>query len=117
MKAVKAVSLAFILALPLAAGACGGGGGNRLLGTWRLSEGASCTLDRVTFTAGNVINHSGPQSYYAGRESTVGVIYRVDGPDRVNVTTRDQASSETYILNDDNHMTFGSQPDCRFERA
>lgn len=92
-------------------------GGNRLLGTWQLVPGGSCMIDRMTFTPENLTSHNGRQSYYAGQERTIPVTYRFDGPDRVVVTTRDMATSETYILTDDNHLHMGSRPSCSFQRG
>ena len=93
-----------------------GDGGNRLLGTWELMPGSLCTVERITFTPGNVTNVQGPNSYYAGQESTIPVYYRSDSPDRITVTTRDEATSVTYILSDDDHMHMGDRQECAYQR-
>ena len=95
---------------------CDGGGGNKLMGSWQLMPGRDCAVDRITFTSANAISRYGPDSYYAGQESTAPVAYLVDGP-RVTATTRDGATSVTYVFSDDDHMSMGDQPECAFERV
>jgi hypothetical protein len=107
----------FALAFALMLGGCDGAEDNRLIGTWRLVDGSDCTLDQIIFTAGNVISRNGPGSYSPGRESTVPVTYSQDGPDRVTATNRDQATSVTYVLSDENHMFMGDNRGCAFERV
>jgi hypothetical protein len=106
-----------VLLLATLLSGCGESGGNKLIGTWRLTPGGHCMVDRITFTKGNVINHDGPDSYYAGQESTVPVYYLIDGANRVTATSRDHATSVTYVLSDDDHMSMGDNPGCAFERA
>jgi hypothetical protein len=74
-------------------------------------------IDRMTFTAESLTNRNSSESYYAGQERTVPVAYRIDGPDRVVVTTRDQATSEAYLLNGPNQLRMGNNPGCVFDRS
>jgi hypothetical protein len=113
---LKNIGIAALALLASVSSACGSSE-NRLLGTWKLASDGHCSLDRIVFTEANIDNRDGSNSYYAGHENTVPVTYLVDGPDRITVTTRDRATSVTYVFSDENHMAMGDNPGCAFERV
>ncbi|HEX4738411.1 MAG TPA: hypothetical protein VH331_12705 [Allosphingosinicella sp.] len=109
---------------PLGAAACAlllsgcGGASNPLIGSWQVtaeSAADNCSIDHLTFTASNVVQHTRAIAGYKPYETTGAVTYSQEGQRVTVLGVGAFSSSDTYTVDDANHITDGNNT-CRYQR-